>query len=109
MVVTTFSEAVALLFGLGMLVGLASYALFKLSAWSLFGAGCVPAALVLGLGLARGPCGSIGTAEVVIVLALVLSLAFYAAAAVPSVVDGFRSGRSGDEGNRSPASCSALL
>ena len=105
--VTTFSEAVALLFGLGILVGLASYALFKLSAWSLFGAGCVPAALVLGLGLFSGPCGTIGTAEVVIVLALVLSVAFYAAAAVASVVDGFRSGRSGDEGKS--ASCSALL
>jgi hypothetical protein len=91
------SETTFVLLGvIGILVAFGAQAL-AISPWRLFGVGCAPAALVVGLALweVSTPCGEAHDTRalgVLFLIALGSSLVLYAATAVGGVIDGIRSG-----------------
>jgi hypothetical protein len=81
---------------LGILVAFGALAL-DISPWRLFGVGCVPAAVVVGLAVweVSTPCGESHDTRalgVLFLIALGSSLVLYAATAAGGVIDGVRSG-----------------
>jgi hypothetical protein len=93
------SIAVLVLVGIFIAVGAQ---VFRISAWRLFGAGCVPAAIVVAVSawVLSTPCGPTENQGpralgVLILICLGLSLVLYAGAAVAGVIDGLRAGKAG--------------